>query len=401
MSLDEGASLGVPLPAMNPDGKGMIAQQIEQWLRKQVILPEKIHGRPSKILLRHLNVERQVQGDVSSFQVKLDPGSVDINALINEICDSAQKDADDLNSGIQNYALYAFFPSDLDYLPRKVFRVAGANEDFERELTPSEPPTEKGLVSQLMRHNESIMKTMTVSQGYMTSTLQRENQRLAEMNEKFAQQQVDFMVLLQDTMDQSHTRRLEEKKNEVAIAMKTDIMAKLDTLIPVVINRIAGQTIMPVEDPSFVLMGTLLESLSPEQQLNFLNNLNEGQRPLFGEMLASYEKKKAISMGAKPNMISHGVGMNNELPPPNKDGQKQLSASSPPADNSDLLSPENSSAQHPLFRTIKDRLSDPPTLLSDDPVIANMEQKARDFAARFRDQMSPNLSKKNTPPGAM
>jgi hypothetical protein len=385
---------------MHPDGKGMIAQQIDQWLRKYVILPEKIHGRPSKILLRHLSVERKVQGDVASFPVKLDPGSTEIDALIDEICESAQKDADDLASGIQNYALYAFFPEDLNFFPRKVFRVAGANEDFERELTPSEPPNEKGLVAQLMRHTENIMKTMTVSTGYMTGTLQRENQRLAEMNEKFAQQQVDFMVLLQDTMDGAHSRRLAEKKEEVGIAMRQDVMAKIDALIPVIINRIAGQTVMPVEDPSFILMGTLLESLTTEQQLNFLNSLNEGQRPLFGEMLSAYEKKKAASMGTTPNLISQEAKSKSSLPPPpDEPTQRRISAAPPAADNSDLLSPENGSAQHPLFRTVQDRLNDPPSLLTTDPVLAPMEQKAKDFAARFRNMMMPTGPKKNTPPG--
>jgi hypothetical protein len=382
---------------MHADGKGMIAPQIDQWLRKQVVLPDELHGRASKIMLRHLSVERKPQGDVATFAVKLDPGSLEIEPLINEICEAAQKDADDLASGIQNYALYAFFPEDLDYFPRKVFRVAGSNEDFERDLNPSEPPTEKGLVSQLMRHNENIMKTMTVSSSYMTGTLQRENQRLAEMNEKFAQQQVDFMVLLQDTMDQAHSRRLAEKKDEVALAMKQDVMAKLDALVPVIINRISGQNLMPVEDPSFILMGTLLENLSEKQQLDFLNNLNEGQKPLFAEMLSAYEKKKAVSMGAKPNLISHGIGMKNALPPPNESNQKQIVAKPPAADNSDLLVPENNQPQHPLFKTSKDRMSDPPSLLSNDPVIATMEQRAREFASRFRDLMQPEASKKQTP----
>ena len=386
---------------MHADGKGMISQQIDQWLRKQVVLKDALHGRASKIQLRHLSVDRKIQGDVASFAVKLDPGSDEIGPLIDSICDAAQKDADDLASGIQNYALYAFFPEDLNYLPRKVFRVIGENEDFERELSPSEPPTEKGLVSQLMRHNESIMKTMTVSQGYMTGTLQRENQRLAEMNEKFSQQQIDFMVLLQDTMDQSHSRRLAEKKEEVGQAMRQAVISKLDALVPVIINRLAGTTVMPIEDPSFLLMGSLLESLSTEQQLAFLNNLNETQKPLFAEMLSAYEKKKAASMGTTPNAISHqqGIGVKNGLPAAHELGQKQIEGSSEPAaDNSDLLAPESNTPQHPMFKTVADRLKEPPTLLSDDPVLATMEQKAKDFAARFADMMVPT-ARKNPPPG--
>jgi hypothetical protein len=202
------------------------------------------------------------------------------------------------------------------------------------------------------------------------------------------------MVLLQDTMDQSHRRRLDEKKDEVALAMKESVIAKLESLVPVIINRIAGQTVMPVEDPSFILMGSLLESLTTEQQLNLLNSLDSTQKPLFAEMLSAYEKKKAVSMGAKPNLISHGIGVKNGLPPALETERRQLA---PAADNSDLLTPENNGPQHPMFRTVQDRLKDPPTLLSDDPVLSTMEQKAKDFAARFKDMMQPSARKPPNP----
>lgn len=376
---------------MHDEDKAMIAQQIDEWLRRQIILPSKDHGRASKILLRHLSVDNKVQGDIGTFQVKLDPGSVDIGVLIDSIAEAAQKDADDLAQGIQKYALYAFFPDDINYFPRKAFRVAASNDDFERDLSPSEPANEKGLVSQLMRHTETLMKTMTVSQSYIHGTLQRENQRLAEMNEKYAQQQVDFMVLLQDTMDQSHRRRLDEKKEEAALAMKETVISKLESLVPVMINRIAGQTVIPVEDPSFILMGTLLESLTEEQQLTLLNSLDSNQKPLFAEMLSAYEQKKAASMGTKKNLISQGIGVKPGLPPAHDGRPKQISASTTPpaADNSDLLVPEGSQEQHPMFKTLKDRMAEPPSILSDDPVINTMEKKAKDFAARFGDMMSP------------
>lgn len=384
---------------MNDDDKAIISQQIDEWLRRQTILPSGDHGRASKILLRHLSVDNKVQGDLGTFQVKVDPGSVNLGSLTSSIAEAAQKDADDLAQGIQKYALYAIFPDDLNYFPRKVFRVAASNDDFERDLSPSEPPTEKGLVSQLMRHTESIMKTMTVHQSYTTGILQRENQRLVEMNEKYSQQQVDFMVLLQDTMDQSHSRRLNEKKDEAALAMKETIISKLESLVPVIINRIAGQTVIPVEDPSFILMGTLLEGLSTEQQMNFLNSLDEGQKPLFAEMLSAYEKKKATSMGTKKNLISQGIGVKTGLPPAHGEEPLQISAPKdrPPADdNSDLLAPEGHQEQHPLFKTVKDRMAEHPTLLSDDPVIATMEQKAKNFAARFGDMMLPTKKKPTT-----
>jgi hypothetical protein len=377
---------------MHTDSRGLIAQQIDSWLRKQVVFEDEEHGRASKIILRHLSVDRKPQGDVATFQVKLDPGSEEIEPLVDRICDAAQKDADDMSSGVQNYAIYAYFPMDLNYFPRKVFRVAGNNEDFEPGLAPSEPPTEKGLVAQLMRHNEGIMKTMTVSQGYMTGTLQRENQRLAEMNEKFALQQVDFMILLQDTLDTAHSRRLKEKKEEADLAMRDGIVSKVDSLLPVIINRIAGKNIMPVPDPSFALMGALLENLSDEQQSALLELLEPHQRPVFAEMLSEYEKKKAESMGLKPNKISkQHLGSPNSLPPPDPKGQNLLGPNQVSTDPKDPPAP--SPAQPPMFKTISDRMRENPTLLSEDPVINNMESNAKKFAARFANILKPTTKK--------
>jgi hypothetical protein len=368
---------------MESADQNMIAQQISEWLRRQIILRDKDHGDCSRIQLRHLNVERQIQGDVASIPVKLDHGSEDLEPLLNSICSTAQRDADDLNAGVQNYAIYAFFPQDLNYLPRKVFRVAGVNEAFERELTPSEPPTEKGIVSQLMRHTENIMKTQTVSTGYIVGTLQRENQRQSEMLEKFSQQQIDFMLLLQETMDTAHGRRLKEKAEEVNLAMRQDVIEKLGSLVPVVINRIAGKTVMPIQDPAFNLMGTLLESLDDEQQLAFLNSLKPNQKPLFAEMLSEYEKRKAAASGDQPNFIQQSIGRKNELPAAQPDNSTRQS------DNSDLLTSHPNTPQLARFKTIADRLRENPKLISSDPVIQEIERKARDFANRFRDQLQP------------
>lgn len=375
---------------MDEPDKGVVAQQIDQWLRKQLVLSNTDHGPCARIMLKHLSIDKKVQGDVASFNVKLDAGSEEIQPIINDICDAAQKDANDLNSGVQIYALYAYFPQDLNYLPRKIFRVPGVNEDIERDLAPSEPPTEKGLVSQAMRHAEMFVKTMTVSQSYMTGSLQKENQRLAEMNEKFAQQQVDFMVLLQDTMDTSHKRRLDEKTAEVTLAMRQSVIEKLESLAPVIINRIAGQTVIPTHDPAFNLMGSLLESLSEKQQLDFLNSLEPNQKPMFAEMLSEYEKRKAAAAGNKPNFIQEALSKKNELPPANAGKQKLLT------ENADLLDPPDSKPQLGMFKTIADRLKEAPTIISDDPVAGSIESRAKAFASRFRPELQSTKKPDNT-----
>jgi hypothetical protein len=357
---------------MHLDNLGMISQQIDSWLRKQIVLRDKVHGNCHHILLRHLTIDRKVQGDVASFSVKLEVGSEDINPLITSICEAAQQDADVIQSGIQNYALFAQY-DDLNYMPRKMFRVAALNEGFERDLTPSEPPTEKGVLAQHMRFTEAMTKTTLTSVTFMHELLQRENSRLADQNEKYAEQQIDFMLVLQKLMDHSHERRLKEKEREFGVGLKQQALEKVSTLIPIIANRIAGKNVLPTTDPSFLLMADLLENLSPQQQMDMLEMLDPAQRILFGEMLAEYEKKKAIVSGTKPNLIAQAIGKKNGLP---TSEAKQIEGSS--EDN-----------PTPMFESIEDKMKKPPTIMADDEVIQDMEQFAKDFASRFQETMKP------------
>jgi len=366
---------------MHLDNLGIIAQQIDPWLRKQIVLQDKIHGKCHHILLRHLSVDRKIQGDIASFPVKLEPESEEIDPLVTSICEAAQKDADEIQAGVQNYALYAQF-DDLNYMPRKLIRVASANEEFERDLTPSEPATDKGLVAQHMRHTEAFAKIVVTSQSYMADLMRRENQRLSDQNDKYANQQVDFMLTLQKLMDHSHERRLKEKEREFGVALKQEALDKVTSLLPVIANRIAGQTIIPVPDQSFMLMANLLENLSSDQQMKMLNMLDPGQRILFGEMLAEYEKKKATVSGDKPNLLGQSIGKKNALPSGDEGAPKQL-------EDGNEGEVTDSSEPKPLFKTIEDRMKEPASIMGDDAVIQGMEQLAKDFASRFQATMKP------------
>ena len=364
---------------MQPESKGVIELQIQSWLRKTVAFADKIHGKCNKIVLKHLSIDKKPQGDVHAFPVRIEDGAEDeLDPLIGAIIDAAQKDANDLNQGLQLYSLYAYFPEDQGYVPRKIFRVASSDEEIDRDVAPSEPPNEKGLVSQTMRHLESVMKTMTMSMGYLMQSQQAENRRLSEMNQKFAEQQVDMMMLLQDTTDHAHQRRIKEKEAEVNLAVKESALSKLEALVPVIINKIAGGQVLPEEDRSMILMGSLLEGLSHDQQRTLLGNLTDAQRILFAEVLAEYEKKKS-KFAEKQKQPNRAMGHKNELPPP-PPGQKQISG-----ETDDSQAPQ----AIPMFMSVSERLANPQPNEDRDPVFRKLEDDTAAFAKRFRENLAP------------
>ena len=215
-----------------------------------------------------------------------------------------------------------------------------------------------------MRHMEAIMRHATVAAGMQQQTMQRELQRLSDQNEKFSQQQVDFMLLLQDTMNDAHSRRLKEKESETSLAMKEAVLSKLEALVPVIINKIAGKSVLPEEDQSFMLMSSLLEGMSEEQQSSFYNSLTDAQRMTLSTILAAYEQKKSKWIEGQKKSV---LGRQNALPPPSP-GTALATTNPMPV---------------PTTMSIRDRIDSIPTE-SSDPDLRKLEADAAAFTNRFR-----------------
>jgi hypothetical protein len=272
------------------------APQIGEWIRQQAITPTK-NGRCIKFIVRHVSINKKPQGDVEKIDVPEDLGKDEngVDGLISAIVQAAQADANSLRSGVQTYGVFAYFDGPSDFTPRRYFRVA-AEEDYDPDASgadSSEPPTAAGLTAQLMRHNEAIMKTAVVQTSHVIQVLQSENnsqrQLLAAMTEKSFQQ----MALMEEMMDNTSQRRIEERGAAMKHEMMSGAFEHLKLILPVILNKIAGQKIAPETDPSFVQLAALFESMSQEQQQALVTEfLTPTQAALFSEFLGTYEKRK-------------------------------------------------------------------------------------------------------------
>ena len=276
------------------DPTNAVTQQIERWVKEQIAVEgSRERGPCKKFVLRHLNVANKIQGDVYTVNVPRDQSIIsDPDHIIEQIAEHAQQDANDQNSGLQKYAVYAYFHGDPNYSPRKVFRVA-ADEAIEREVDPSEPPTERGITTQLMRHNEIIMKNSMVVSGYQMQTLQKENARLRDQNDNLMKEHFGLLVLMQEMMDGSHKRRLEEKQAELQMSMLEGTFEHLKIALPIIVNRWAGKEVIPQKmNRGFYLLSSLLEGMSTEQQNMLQSSLSPQQLALLAEILQVYEEER-------------------------------------------------------------------------------------------------------------
>lgn len=288
---------------------GLIENQIKDWLRRHVYLVDKENGSCKKIILRQLSVNQKPMADVTTVNISSDPalqGTEIADKVVNEIATAAQDDANAMNSGVQTYAIYAYYTGNANYVPRRIFRVA-AEEEMEREAGPSEPATEKGLTAMLMRHLEVVSKNSLVSMGYIIQTFQKEVNEQRAMNKEFLKQQVDMALLVQETMNDSHKRRLEEKQAELQVSVIEGAFEHLKVVFPIIANRLIGKEVYPEKmNKETYLMATLFETLSPQQQEMFQNGLEPKQLTILSEILGAYEKKKDKFLAEKKDESAAG-----------------------------------------------------------------------------------------------
>jgi hypothetical protein len=348
---------------MSYDNRSVIELQIQQWIRDQV-LGKKFNCK--SLTLRHVTMESRPQGDVSHYDVPtgdLTPAH-DVDVLAGQIMDAAQADADSVGGSVQMYALYAAF-KDSDYVPRKIFRVS-PQTDFDRDVSPSEPPTEKGIAAQTMRHLEAVFRTSTASQGYLFSLLERQVQRLQDKDERADQQKIDMMLLIQDVIDGAHSRRLEERKAEASQGMKENALEYLKVAAPIILNRLAGKPVLPEKNKAFMLMASLLENLRPEQQAFLRDGLDPAQLTVLAEIMGEYEKDKAAFEGKPTSGTPQAAG--NSLPPAD-DHEGGDDAPKPPR----------------LFQKVRDRLLEEGDLPKD-PFLQRLERRSADFRKNLSDE---------------
>jgi hypothetical protein len=271
--------------------------QVGEWLRRQILVKDDKNGNCYRLVIRHYSINKKPQGDIDKIDLDLellghDPSAID--AIIEQVCQIAQADANALHSGLQTYGVHAYFDGNTNYAPRHLFRVGAEDLDPESSgADPSEPATAQGLQSQLMRHNEALMKGMVMNTSYIMEALRRENADQRVLIAKNMEQSLEFVALMQETLDNSSQRRIDERNSEIKQEALAGVFEHLKLLLPTLLNKIAGQKIAPETDPSFTTLAALFESMPAEQQQAFVTQfLSPAQGVLFAEFLETYEKRK-------------------------------------------------------------------------------------------------------------
>lgn len=162
----------------------------------------------------------------------------------------------------------------------------------------SEPANEAGLLAQLMRHNETNLRTTFQIQGLMFTSQAEENRRLREQVQQYEERRIEVWNLMEGLTTQKAQRELEERKAEHSQKLKEKA---LDSLLPLV--SIASDLVMGKVHPEGQALTAaniardLFGTLKQEQLVNMLAHLEPEQSAqvirLYRVLAAQSEKEKA------------------------------------------------------------------------------------------------------------
>ncbi len=217
--------------------------------------------------------------------------------LVSDIVRQAQEYADSFGQGTHRFVLRT--EQYLGGKAKHAFRIQSEDSE-ESEAGGSDAPNMTGLLAQVLRHNEVLLRTHLQGSTAMVATLARrlgDNEEyvaklLSERNRQFDE--------LEEARSKQTDRDLELMKLTNSESRKEAGFQKLLQLAPAVVNRLAGKSLIPEKQtPLELMISDLAKSLSPDQVQTIASVLNPQQQITLMEAFRA-ASVKASSAEAKP-----------------------------------------------------------------------------------------------------
>ena len=153
------------------------------------------------------------------------------------------------------------------------------------EPIESEPATDKGLLAQLMRHNEVQNRMFALSIGQMFATMQR---TIARQQDTIEQHEVKRLVVreeMEEALSQEQERKALTQMVEDNRAVKKAVLDNVLVYLPMLVDFIRGAA--AGGSPIAEAMRKLADSLGPEQVQALSKVLTPEQMDIVEKLLFS------------------------------------------------------------------------------------------------------------------
>lgn len=305
----------------------MATTKVVNWIKKMLAFDNE-GETVDRLILRHLTATVQGTGaDVHTVRLppKSAPGLDEshVSAWADELEHAAQDDAEGLQGATQSYIIFAFSKLDRDRrrpvsrCPLRVAQGDGAGVGAGSALAlsggragelagmagggggggaygyDSEPPTQAGITSMLMRHTEGATRIALAGMQQIVQTLTRENARLTSAVEQAFDRQIELIAAHESIVSEKAKREQEIFAATASESRKNEMFTKLMLLAPNIINRVMGKKAIPESTtPLQELVTELGASFTDDQSAKLMTILTPDQIMAFGTIMQEVAKRK-------------------------------------------------------------------------------------------------------------
>lgn len=252
-------------------------------------LTQVFHGNaPLKLELRKMADGHDSAGVVDSWDherwEKWSP-----HETADSIIEAAADDAKAFK-GMQAYVILCYREKREEHTNRHVFHVKGTR--FDDGMEESEPPTEKGYTSQMMRHNENTQRLALETLRRSVDMIIGQNSELLKTITEMRGREFDVITLIQTLMDKKQERDVSMMKEKNTEGMRQDFMGMFKRLVPMM-----GMKALP-ENSTFEQMTieAFLETLGTDQIDKMMTILNKEQISCLFKVIKSKGADKEAMM---------------------------------------------------------------------------------------------------------
>lgn len=259
-----------------------VQRELERFLRQQLFRERS--EAITAIELRHAasGAKGNIVDDFDFSSVNTD----NIQTFVDDVIGRAQSDADGMG-GVQRYELHVL-SGQKKIAARFAFRLRSEDESVD-DVGGDEAASAKGLLTQLMRHNEQQNRTMVNGIGAMVQMMNRTIERDQETIEKLLDERQKNWEIIEKSKGQEHERELELMESHRKGEREDLVFQKINLLFPIVLNRLSGKQMLNPEEKS--LLSGFVESLTEEQFQKIASSLSPEQQVLLFTVIKEMKQK--------------------------------------------------------------------------------------------------------------
>jgi len=224
-----------------------------------------------------------------------------IDELATELSERVFEDAVGLG-GVQRYIISAYSGDRaVTRLPVRQNADASRGGPAPGDPLDSEPPTEKGLLSQTMRHLEISERTHATAIANIfamqTRMLREKDERITHLEERHW----ETVVAAEQLVSDHHRRQLENRAADQKAEAMREVLGTFLQLAPTAVNKLAGKALLPEKtSPALVGLRALVGTLKAEQLEALKFVLTPAQLETFTEIVGIEVADEETKRTAKP-----------------------------------------------------------------------------------------------------